>query len=185
MNALPPDARPDETSLRATLSLDGPWQFRHEGDAEGTWREARVPAPWQACFRDLAASYGRALYRRSLSVPAEWAGREVALCFGAVSDHAIIRVDGTEIGRHEGVLAGERDLLGAGDRVRDQDRAGAGGERGADVGADVADRFARAGFGVVEHRPESLPQETQRRMGLIHGGRKRGSDVYWCTLPAA
>lgn len=48
-------------------------------------------------------------------------------------------------------------------------------------GTDVGLRFARPGFTVERLQPESLPPETQRRMGLIHGGRKRGSDVYCCT----
>lgn len=85
---------------RATLSLDGPWEFRHESD--GAWREARVPLAWQCQFPDLAWSHGTAIYRRRLDVPAEWAGREVALRFGAVSDRAVVRLDGAEIGRHEG-----------------------------------------------------------------------------------
>ena len=49
-------------------------------------------------------------------------------------------------------------------------------------GDDVTERFARADFAVERLQPESLPAETQRRMGLIHGGRKRGSDVYRCTV---
>lgn len=52
-------------------------------------------------------------------------------------------------------------------------------------GNDVARRFERSGFDVEELRPEGQPAETQRRMGLIHGGHKRGSDVYWCTRPAS
>ena len=82
---------PAAAAERQSLSLDGPWEFRHESDAQ--WREAKVPAPWQS-FRDLAWSFGRATYRRRFSVPAEWQGREVALHFGAVSDTATVRVNG-------------------------------------------------------------------------------------------
>ena len=84
---------------RPGLSLDGTWEFRHESDA--AWREAQVPSPWQS-FPDLAWSFGRATYRRRFAVPADWRDREVALHFGAVSDSAIVRVNGQELARHEG-----------------------------------------------------------------------------------
>ena len=87
------------TGPRAAVSLDGVWEFRHEGD--GGWREARVPGVWQG-FPDLAWSFGRGTYRRRFAVPADWRGRELALCFGAVSDSAAVRVNGRELGRHEG-----------------------------------------------------------------------------------
>lgn len=88
------------TPLRAIMSLDGAWQFRHETD--GAWRQAKVPAPWQACFEDLAVSFGSATYRRNFVLPNDWSKREVAICFGAVSDLAIVSINGIEIGRHEG-----------------------------------------------------------------------------------
>ncbi|MDF0663619.1 MULTISPECIES: glycoside hydrolase family 2 TIM barrel-domain containing protein [unclassified Rhizobium] len=91
---------PAATPLRATLSLDGAWEFRHETDQ--AWRQAKVPAHWQACFEDLAVSFGSATYRRSFSLPSEWTGGEIAICFGAVSDLAIVSINGTELGRHEG-----------------------------------------------------------------------------------
>ncbi|KQS75199.1 glycosyl hydrolase [Rhizobium sp. Leaf384] len=85
---------------RRALSLDGAWSFRH--DSDGIWREARVPAPWQACFEDLAVSFGTATYRRSFSIPAGWSGSEIAVCFGAVGEICSVALNGTEIGRHEG-----------------------------------------------------------------------------------
>jgi beta-galactosidase/beta-glucuronidase len=100
MNAHLRTAAPSQTPLREVVSLDGIWQFRHESDA--AWREAKVPAHWQACFEDLAVSFGSATYRRDFSLSQEWAGREVAICFGAVSEFAVVSVNGTEIGRHEG-----------------------------------------------------------------------------------
>ena len=100
MNAHSQSLAAAKTPLRATLSLDGPWAFRHETDT--AWRQAKVPAHWQACFEDLAVSFGSATYRRDFTVPAEWTGLEIALCFGAVGDLAVVSVNGTEIGRHEG-----------------------------------------------------------------------------------
>ncbi len=86
--------------LRPTVSLDGTWEFRHQSHA--TWQTARVPGHWQAQFPDLAVAFGRATYARDIAVPGDWSDRDVALCFGAVSDTAVVRLDGVEIGRHEG-----------------------------------------------------------------------------------
>jgi hypothetical protein len=100
MNALSHPSSPTATPLRSSLLLDGTWQFRHESDE--SWREIRVPAHWQACFEDLAVSFGTATYRRELTIPPEWSGRDIAVCFGAVSEIAVVRLNGTVIGRHEG-----------------------------------------------------------------------------------
>ncbi|WEK05623.1 MAG: glycoside hydrolase family 2 TIM barrel-domain containing protein [Candidatus Devosia phytovorans] len=86
-------------SKREQVSLDGAWQFRHE---EGAWREAQVPAPWQAEFRDLVDSAGHAVYKRSFALPAGWAGKEVAIKFGAVSYFAEVFLNGQKLGSHEG-----------------------------------------------------------------------------------
>lgn len=100
MNVHPAFASHARTPLRARLPLDGVWDFRHE--AHDRWHEARVPGFWQAQFPDLAVAFGRATYARDVAVPADWAEREIALCFGAVSDTAVVRLDGVEIGRHQG-----------------------------------------------------------------------------------
>ena len=63
-----------ESGTRRRLSLDGVWQFRHE---DGPWREAHVPGPWQAEFSDLVDTSGRAVYKRSFTVPADWNGQKV------------------------------------------------------------------------------------------------------------
>nr|WP_314260095.1 glycoside hydrolase family 2 TIM barrel-domain containing protein [uncultured Devosia sp.] len=84
---------------RQRVSLDGVWQFRHE---EGPWREANVPQPWQAEFPDLVDSAGKAVYKRSFALPQDWAGREVAIQFGAVSYHSEVLLNGAVIGHHEG-----------------------------------------------------------------------------------
>lgn len=93
-------ASQSRSPLRPMLSLDGMWSFRHESQSD--WHQVRVPGYWQAQFPDLCVAFGRATYARDISIPAIWAENEVALCFGAVSDTAIIRLDGIEIGRHEG-----------------------------------------------------------------------------------
>src|SRR6185437_3510609 len=93
---------------REILSLDGEWQFSFCGDAVVpmeavvSWRRCTVPAPWQAEFDDLRERNGRAWYRRTVTVPAAWVGQPVFLCFGAVNYFARIRVNGREVGAHEG-----------------------------------------------------------------------------------
>ena len=86
-------------SLRQARSLDGVWDFRHESQAD--WCEAVVPMPWQY-LPGLHWSFGRATYRRTFTVPAEWADGQIVLHFGAVSDVATVRVNGTEVASHRG-----------------------------------------------------------------------------------
>ncbi len=88
------------TPLRETFSLDGIWDFQHESQVSAS--KIRVPGHWQAQFAELAVAFGRATYARDLELPAVTSDHELVLCFGAVSDTAIVRLNGEEIGRHEG-----------------------------------------------------------------------------------
>jgi beta-galactosidase/beta-glucuronidase len=90
-----------ESGARRRLSLDGVWQFRHE---DGPWREAHVPGPWQAEFSDLVDTSGRAIYKRSFTLPEGWASQELALQFGAVSYFCDVLLNGQAIGSHEGAF---------------------------------------------------------------------------------
>ena len=87
-------------SNRTTVSLDGEWQFSHETD--GKWRQILVPMPWQAQFDDLRQSFGTATYRRAFAGRAVGPDQVVVLHFGAVSYHATVRLNGQQIGTHEG-----------------------------------------------------------------------------------
>lgn len=85
---------------REELSLDGTWRFRLEG--AGDWRQINVPAPWQAEFADLRHASGRAIYARQLSIPRDWRGRQLVLCFGAVNYFTEVRLNGRVLATHEG-----------------------------------------------------------------------------------
>lgn len=93
---------------RIIQSLDGNWDFQFLGDEAvalgdvAAWRTAAVPGPWQAQFDDLRERQGRAWYRRTVEVPADWAGAPVFLRFGAVNYHARVLVNGIEVMAHEG-----------------------------------------------------------------------------------
>ncbi len=91
---------PDTAGERATLTLDGVWDFKHE--RHEAWRSITVPAPWQAECPDLRDVGGRATYRRSVQIPDAWAGRQVSLRFGAVAYACAVTVNGREVGHHEG-----------------------------------------------------------------------------------
>lgn len=84
---------------RQRISLDGEWAFRHESGVTGT---ASVPAPWQASFPALRHAMGRGTYAREVDFPAVAEGRVAYLHVGAASENAVVRIDGREIGRHEG-----------------------------------------------------------------------------------
>ena len=86
--------------LRDEFSLDGAWDFRLEGQSD--WRTAIVPNPWQAEFADLRHATGRATYRRTITIPAQWAKRQVVVHFGAVNYLAEVVLDGRALGTHEG-----------------------------------------------------------------------------------
>jgi hypothetical protein len=90
-----------QSATRRSLSLDGVWQFRHE---DGPWREAHVPSPWQAEFSDLVDTSGRAVYKRSFTLPDGWSAGELALKFGAVSYFCEVLLNGTQVGSHEGAF---------------------------------------------------------------------------------
>jgi Glycosyl hydrolases family 2, sugar binding domain/Glycosyl hydrolases family 2 len=93
---------------RRTLSLDGPWDFHFCGDAwialedVYDWRRCEVPAPWQAQFPELRLRHGRAWYRRTFELPAEWLSGAVFLRFGAVNHHACVLLNRTLVTEHEG-----------------------------------------------------------------------------------
>ena len=88
----------DQSTFRSTTSLDGPWDFRFENEA--AWRIVTVPNPWQAECADLRNAFGLGRYRRRITLPS--GAGETVLRFGAASEIAVIRLDGREIGRHEG-----------------------------------------------------------------------------------
>lgn len=84
---------------RQRLSLDGPWDFRHDSGFAGT---AQVPGPWQAQFPALRQAMGRGNYARDVDLPPLGPGQVAVLRFGAASDSAVVRLDGRELARHEG-----------------------------------------------------------------------------------
>lgn len=89
----------DALNPRRHVYLDGKWQFRPEGQM--SWRTAQIPGSWQDQFPDLRDYIGKAEYRRTVSIPAEWQG-DPWIVFGAVDWATTVVVNDRYVGFHEG-----------------------------------------------------------------------------------
>ncbi|MBS1252125.1 MAG: Beta-galactosidase [Anaerolineales bacterium] len=95
---------------RPHTSLDGQWEFwadpENQLSPESLPAEPLalidVPAPWQSQSPELRFYTGRAWYRRTVEVPADWLTERVFLGLGAVDYHADVWVNDVKIGYHEG-----------------------------------------------------------------------------------
>lgn len=86
--------------LAPTLPLDGVWAFY--SDADGSAGEVIVPGCWEAQGFPKTLD-GPVVYRRSVHIPATWAGQPVWAEFDAVSYAATVRCNGQVVGRHIGL----------------------------------------------------------------------------------
>jgi len=120
----------DTTPTRERISLGGFWRWQPAGDdlealpTDG-WGHLRVPTPWPGGRRaaDPTESFRpnpewsaeqlgaatAAWYQVDLAVPAEWAGRRVALTAEYLHSYAAVYVDGQKVGQMR-FPAGEVDL---------------------------------------------------------------------------
>jgi hypothetical protein len=108
-----------QRDLQVRLDLDGTWQFRLDPKNEGIMQRwftgdvaypdtIKVPGNWQAQGfgpgrGHLRHDYqGKAWYRRSAAVPAQWAGRRIWIYLGGVTNTADVYVNGVKVGFVEG-----------------------------------------------------------------------------------
>ncbi|MFI6731359.1 glycoside hydrolase family 2 protein [Nonomuraea sp. NPDC050451] len=95
------------------LNLNGPWQFEIDAADSGLERGLRerelsgtitVPfAPESELSGIGHTDFMEAVwYRRTVTIPASWAGRRPLLHFGAVDHDATVWVNGVEVARHRG-----------------------------------------------------------------------------------
>ncbi|MDQ3816023.1 MAG: beta-galactosidase [Armatimonadota bacterium] len=95
------------------LCLNGPWQFERDPADSGLARgllsralQERIIVPF--CPESPLSGIGDpdfhpcVWYRRRVTIPAAWAGRDVVLHLGAVDYDATVWVNGVEVGRHRG-----------------------------------------------------------------------------------
>ena len=91
--------RPDRDRSDRWLNLNGTWDFQSE-DGPG---RITVPFAWETAASGIGRTWlEQAHYERIITVPAEWAGARVILCFGAVHHHAAVGIDGGLLGEHTG-----------------------------------------------------------------------------------
>ena len=136
------DGVPYETQMndwlsRAGVGIEGNWDAPATDDAQ--WQNINVPGNWEnagvSAWKDFD---GIALYRRSVDVPAEWAGKDLTLHLGAIDDMDTTYWNGAAIGSGNGweqqrvykipgaqVLAGRNVIA-----VRVLDTGGGGGMTG-------------------------------------------------------
>ncbi|GIT79604.1 hydrolase [Leifsonia sp. LS1] len=91
--------RPDLDRSSRWLNLNGVWDF----DAADAAPSITVPFAWETTASGVNRTWlEHAVYRRSVTVPEDWAGARVVLRFGAVHHHAVVRIDGSPVGEHTG-----------------------------------------------------------------------------------
>jgi beta-galactosidase len=89
------------------LSLDGTWQFAVDRSADilhdldsTTWHDIKVPSHWE--MEGFVCETGRAVYKKTATLPQEWSRKRIKLYAGAVYSSCEIFVNGERVGSHEG-----------------------------------------------------------------------------------
>jgi hypothetical protein len=89
-------------------NLNGLWQvaFAKDGEEAPVGKELTerilVPFPVESALSGVMKRAERLWYRRTFTVPKEWAGKRVLLHFGAVDWEANVWVNGKKLGSHQG-----------------------------------------------------------------------------------
>ncbi|MEN9962180.1 MAG: hypothetical protein RIS66_593, partial [Actinomycetota bacterium] len=107
--------RPQSTSTRELLNLDGLWDFKVDFNGEGfnqnwagkaldTKLQAPVPASYNDIFTDTAIRnhVGWVFYQRTVRVPRGFAGERINVRVDSATHEGIVFVNGTEVARHVG-----------------------------------------------------------------------------------
>ena len=93
----------DGAGRRATLTLDGLWDFEFEGPTArlgGGGHTIRSPGIWQTQFPALRNAQGTGRYRRGVQIAPDWAGKRVFLVIEGVFHESVILVDEVAVGVH-------------------------------------------------------------------------------------
>jgi len=103
----PEHPRPDFERTQ-WLNLNGVWEFAFDPNDVGikeNWFAPNaqpfplhivVPFPWESKLSGIGQTdyKGTAWYRRNFTIPKEWQGKRIWLCFGAVDWHATVWLNG-------------------------------------------------------------------------------------------
>ena len=80
-------------------SRSGTWQFRYSPDSK--WGKIQVPG--EPAMQGYAIEHDKPFtYRKSFTVPADYAGKHTILRFDGVYSHARLFVNGTFVREHHG-----------------------------------------------------------------------------------
>ena len=100
---------PRPTLLRSDwLNLNGNWDWKDESPTQGMGQEEftqqiLVPFPVGSTLSGIARHTERCTYRRTFSIPKDWAEDDhILLHFGAVDWEATVFVNGQQVGSHRG-----------------------------------------------------------------------------------
>jgi hypothetical protein len=94
---LPPSPSPDGGHTDTGIS-DRAKSLVAPGADETGMQEVAVPAKWEEYGGAWATADGEAVFRRTVEIPAGWAGRELSLSLGAIDDFDNTFFDGVEVG---------------------------------------------------------------------------------------
>ncbi|MBP2473292.1 hypothetical protein JOF53_002164 [Crossiella equi] len=106
-NALPEYPRP-QLVRPDWLNLNGLWEFTGAPNLSAPpigrplAERVLVPYPVESALSRVKRHEDHMFYRRTVSVPAGWSGRNVLLNFGAVTWETRVWVNGTQVGTHTG-----------------------------------------------------------------------------------
>ncbi|HEV8566134.1 MAG TPA: AbfB domain-containing protein [Actinoplanes sp.] len=94
--------RPDWQSLNGIWQFAGASSINNPPANTNLGEEVLVPYPIESALSGIMRHQDYMYYRRTFTVPAGWAGRNVQLNFGAVDWQSKVWVNGTLLGTHEG-----------------------------------------------------------------------------------
>ncbi|RME69421.1 MAG: beta-glucuronidase, partial [Verrucomicrobia bacterium] len=166
---------PQANAFRDCRNLDGLWRFRvdwnDEGEDAGWFKQPLrgrdvfdipVPSSYNDLFADTAIRdhVGRVWYECEFFIPIGWERKSLHLRFDAVTHHAIVWLDGAEIGRHSGgFLPFAFDITG---------RAAAGRMQRLTVCVDNRLDFTCLPGGELTTRPDGSRPGEERPHQIIH-----------------
>ena len=96
---------PRPTLVRSEwLNLNGYWDWKDSTEKqEGFTRRILVPFPVESTLSGVSQYTERCIYRRTFTIPQEWAGESLVLLhFGAVDWEATVFINGQQVGTHRG-----------------------------------------------------------------------------------
>ena len=84
------------------ISLNGYWSWKDSSEQDFT-RQILVPFPVESILSEVTQRTERCVYRRTFTIPSDWAGdNHILLHFGAVDWEAIVFINGKQVGSHRG-----------------------------------------------------------------------------------